>query len=431
MEFQTVVADNYKTARESWGEESLNTIRYIEFMASTMRKDISKWDFTDFMTTNNKPYVDKSKINKIFTDKAMATDRNSASASLTCKPFTFDQDVTNKLLELTKTRGNNDLASWKSQIATIQTNMDSYLNNIRTQATNLRDFQRKINSHVAVGNTELVSQVEKVCSEGFWSFLGISGNNVELRTVNELVLTYHNKTAGINISVNLGRFKLQINFDSLIPTIHSFSNNINLGYFHPHVSRSVICWGELGNSLQAMVNRGEIGNILRLTQTLITSYNPASTFMDIERFYISRYMITEGLSGPTVSHDSVNAIFNTLDRFNNKATKKLTIDQVLPFAKRLITGANLAMENNKIKCVGGHHYPPVNKNNLSFYETANLDDGNELPIYVKFHDAESYADANFDDDDEFELDTEDSNYHHYYELVDGTRCNSIGRPIKV
>jgi hypothetical protein len=423
MEMKTVVADGYKKVREEWGEEFIPSVRYIEYMASTMNKDISAWDFTAFLTDRKKPYLDKAKISRIFAERAFAVPVSTGS-------FAFEPDVAEKIATATNARANKEIEQLKAALSTRRSYVEQTQATLNGHLANLRLAADKVDRFVEVRDRKHVLQLEKLMGEGFWEFLGMQDHVITFATKNDLVLAYQNKTAGIDTKVNLGKFKAKLSLNSFTPTIHSHDNNVGwVSRIHPHVSNGSLCFGELGIPLRKMIEKGEIDNVMRMTQTLLTSYNPASVFVTIEKLFVSRTLKDKGLltaSNGYMFTEIGRRIFGALDAVNTGDVEKFSLAQVLEHANALLHGKWLKPARGKlVECEDPQkdHRPWMNVNNFVL-----AGDGPLGPFYSSFLTQEELvAQGYLEAGAEYTLGLFDSGYVREYQLRDGTPCTQYGK----
>jgi hypothetical protein len=171
----------------------------------------------------------------------------------------------------------------------------SLSNKINLLTDDIIAYQRKINEAVGfitqladaannVDTFDIISQIDKICSEGFYSYFKTENQCVNLIT-RPITLTEINKAAGINLSVPMGSYRVKLELRTLNLTVHSHKENLvrdNLP--HPFISGGHICWGDHTKELIHMYEKFDIHGILKLLQALLTTYSHQNPYRSLNAF---------------------------------------------------------------------------------------------------------------------------------------------------
>lgn len=106
----------------------------------------------------------------------------------------------------------------------------------------------------------------------------------------DIVLGEHNEYAGVDYSVNLGKFGIAITYkDCRITTLRAFpiGNNLKVNrYPHPHIATSFgLCFGDIDKAATTACIAGDIFEAVRLTYSLLNSYSPTNPYETLPAFY--------------------------------------------------------------------------------------------------------------------------------------------------
>lgn len=285
MNFQTATQDGYKQLREIFGDAYVDPIKYIEFMASTMHKNIADWEL--FLDANGKPHTDRKTINQCFMERLAAP--SPAAPAPSVAPIS-DADR-KRIMELSARESVAELNNLKSTLVGIENDMTSYTRNYHTKLGQYREYSQKVDNFVVKTNDSFLKQVESVCAQGFYKWAGLDANGrLNFETVGDLILSHQNKAALIDMSVNLGRFKIIADAFTLQVWVKPLERNIVLyGKVHPHVNNSgEICWGTLSDLFKRAAKNGDFVSVMNAVRDLITSYNHDNPYVALVSYYYAK-----------------------------------------------------------------------------------------------------------------------------------------------
>lgn len=325
---------------------------YIEYMAKTIGHDVSTWDFSKFMGDAGKPLVKKSAINKRFME-LVESKPVAVKSDLNPTQKTYFETEFRRLMNKDKDHFLQEMRKWEEQISALTVQFNATL-------TNLTNAQAKYDAHTPKNNDVIMKQLDRLLSEGFWEVGSDCGPSYfELVTKNDIVLKRVNKAAGINIEVNLGRFKAHVyaNTNNFIPKVYEYKNNVKIGAKpHPHVAGGALCWGNIAEMVANANAKQDMYQVLRLVQELLLSYHDRNPFVPLEHLHMIRKVyewdvknkkeITTKDSNGTVfmrSEGTVKMLLDAQRRVVEQSGGKFGTDiaDLLPFYNLIVSNGGL------------------------------------------------------------------------------------------
>lgn len=351
MKFGEAIKDGYALVRTQYGPEYIDITRYIEYLASSQRKDIKEWEFAVFLNSRGKPYLMKAEINRLFMQELLKVPSKTEG-------FRLSPEDATKVSELSSVNQTSERSRLTRDKANIEARLTSLTNEFNTAMTNLRTVNDKIKRMAGpVIDTRFVSEIEKTVDDGFWKWNGFNRNGTKLVFISasDIIVGYKNKAAGIDLTVNFGKFKIKLDPGSLFPEVtpgdNAFRLNDSTGYFHPHVSngaRGHICWGNLGSALTTAQGNVEISKVMSLCQQLLLSYNSGNPYVSLERFEIGKVLFDAGMyaytfGGGYVPQGASQYIQRQINALSENAPSgKIVNGKVLaPFLEHIFLGGKL------------------------------------------------------------------------------------------
>lgn len=105
----------------------------------------------------------------------------------------------------------------------------------------------------------------------------------------DVILNYKEPKAGIDYSINCGKYMVQIYLVDMGIIFKRFQGNVlesNSGrYIHPHArDNDAPCWGNAADTVANARVKGDIGTIIKVIDSILQNYNPDSPYVSIEEF---------------------------------------------------------------------------------------------------------------------------------------------------
>lgn len=214
-----------------------------------------------------------------------------------------DIELFNELATISDTPRYNSI---KEGIESLQRQIARRHMEIADMASNLISNVRDLRLMKERDEVLLAPDIEKILKDGWYKYdraKTIDWNNSNQDrwisvwfTTPDVVITHHNKAAGIDMKVNLGSFAIQ--YAPRAGKIRVFPNNRNLfvdedegeqGFYHPHVYHDgEVCWGNAGAVYSAAISNMTPSKALPALRTLLQTYNDESPYRDLIDFAIQK-----------------------------------------------------------------------------------------------------------------------------------------------
>lgn len=127
-----------------------------------------------------------------------------------------------------------------------------------------------------------IEEVIETCS--FLTFHSVYEEKILFVTNGSIVLTEKNPAAGLDISVDLGKFRIAIDPAEMILYVYRHENNIREGTYHPHVaSDGVPCYGDATPDLEKALIAGDLAQAIHILWSVLNHYNPGNPFVALAK----------------------------------------------------------------------------------------------------------------------------------------------------
>lgn len=266
----------------------VEAVEYIALLASQTGTRTESWDLVKLFGTGKGATLitDKTEINRKFFAQIEAV----KASALTVIP-SLDEATFKKIDELSVSRvcGGKRTANSIEALKKRQERYAKMIEKYFLMANQYIEKASKLDKQITVlegRRTNYASQINELLKENFWEFYGLTGSSIELVTRTDVTIRYRNPAAGINYTVNMGRYLAALDLSGNYITVHPFKNNIMVDrYPHPHVSGSTnVCWGNASSTVAQCLSKGDIGTVFRLLASILTGYNDGNPYVNIEQF---------------------------------------------------------------------------------------------------------------------------------------------------
>lgn len=248
------------------------------------------------------------------------------------------------------------------EIKKLDGNLESYRRNfddcearILTNTRSLEELETKkrhLDEDMKLLEPSIVTEIKKIIKEGTWGYLGfdIAKKEFKFYLTKDAICTYVNPSAGVNKSLNLGRFLL------LVSTIGSLRverlwDTVNDTTFHPHIRETSICWGNKKQVVESNHTTGRIFNNVLILNQLILEYCPDNPFRTFDKFSsFSRFKNLKFLLDNVPKDIAETILGEEINVIDTHLTNIPTID----LKGNFIIGANfkdLVMHNDRLAIV--------------------------------------------------------------------------------
>lgn len=268
-------------------KKQINAVNYIQFLSSTTGIDISEWDIREVFTGSKRQfYTDKKAINKAFFAEA---DRRKQDVGTMDLEFARIVDSQTKRISQSRLRRlKEQLDSHLQSASNLQSRLTESLRIISEKGREIRALDGRedglmsghIKNIIDSGRWKLGDDIEKVRSEA-------SRDQITLYSTSDIVITEKNKLAGIDHTVNLGRFKVGIFYDSgLYIEVMRWKDNFAVSnHIHPHIGTGGDpCWGQAGDEIRRLYLDFNLTEVFKILDSILFDYNDSNPYVPIYSF---------------------------------------------------------------------------------------------------------------------------------------------------
>lgn len=142
----------------------------------------------------------------------------------------------------------------------------------------------------------IAENVKNVLNKGQWKLHQVAHDHISFDMVNPVILRWKDDEKGVDITCNMGKFRLAyFPANSTIKVLASGDNIKSGGYYHPHVSGSDgVCWGNAKETINQALKTQDVGAILGTTFLLLNEYNSGSPYRILSEFVVDRDYTSTG-----------------------------------------------------------------------------------------------------------------------------------------
>jgi hypothetical protein len=286
--------------------KNLSALNYIKTIANSSNIDISAWDILEVFGREDKRglELDKKTLNKLFFAKVQSslnpptTEETKTetktegviaeNAVASTEDLTALKNAVAIAYERTKTTA---IEAQKKNTKSAKDNMDQYYRNFleyeRNYISGLRQV-KLLESTIKDGSEKyiegIILNLRKVIDKGIWINPVFDENYLYLNTKTNVVLHDVNKSANLDLHLDVGQLAVRINLkNNFALSVIPYKGNIQSGaMFHPHVnSEGTPCWGDAQNIAVKAIADYDFEKALTLLHTLLHTYNPGSPYINL------------------------------------------------------------------------------------------------------------------------------------------------------
>lgn len=276
-------------------------LNYIMTLASQMNENIKRWNLTTTFGNGDGDNLetDPRKLNKAFFDRLMRG-KPQAPATVTASPAPDAATQAEQVAEVHRVLRRHAArvarrelrdASNRARQMTEQAERQyaNYLRNLQQAVTAKRRVEQlEADTTDAARAERIANDLVGVLNEGFWYDPVVDSNDaLWLRTRNDVVLTFRNRAADIDVTVNLGRFAVQLVPGEARVSVFPCGRNRTPGsrdLSHPHVSGGSVCWGASAELANRAIADWQFGEVLQLLQQLLLTYCDDNPYVSLVEF---------------------------------------------------------------------------------------------------------------------------------------------------
>lgn len=256
---------------------------YLKSIASVANIDLSKTSILE--PVKALPRGDRGALNTfIFSQEAPKPEKPDLSAF----ESSFEA-LTKALVEFE----NNELLDAEGQYNYFRDQARAYQRNIESKLNEMNRWAHKIAILNAAPKGHLgesvKKEIEQITASPFWTLELVHQNEWEFRTRNDVFMTEKADEAGVNRTLNFGKYIARVNFIRGSILVRKYSNNLTTvrGFYHPYIDGSGgICWGNAKDTFYKLTKDRQWSKIMDLLASLLTTYSTSSTpWEDFEAFH--------------------------------------------------------------------------------------------------------------------------------------------------
>lgn len=272
-------------------KDQIKTISYIETIAKELEINLVDVNLFDILKNNEIIITaDNAEINKAL----LSFDRE--------KYFGTTEEV--EIVELNEEQIKNiDVAYSTVLTRKIKARQDEANSNVRSAMDRLRQHKdymkraydlREESKTLQVSDYScIVEDLKKIANDKRFELLSVSDTGmVNILIKEEIINTYKNSRAGIDLRVNLGMFKIKVNLVSGLDfTVEMHRNNVECsngefsGIYHPHLNNSgEICLGNMQELFDENRKDSNIFGMIDVAYSVLTTYNEDNPYISLAEF---------------------------------------------------------------------------------------------------------------------------------------------------
>jgi hypothetical protein len=236
--------------------------------------------------------TDKNAVNQVFFKWFEA--RPKAELTLT----DADKELFANIISVKSTQ--EYLSTVKARDVQLRNAVDA-TNSVQSYLRSMMEYQEKIDRLDGKSSWNLTETIKKAVADGWYTYdseLTSRYNSTRLNhrdhglvfTTPHVQCKYVNQAAGINKSLDFGRYQVVYVPSNGMVFVLKLENNINVdGYYHPHVTTSgSVCWGNGANAMGSAVKLHKVDEILQILRVILENYNADSPYISYIMFEVRR-----------------------------------------------------------------------------------------------------------------------------------------------
>lgn len=266
-------------------EKQIMIINYIEQLASSTGINIDDWNIMEVFGTGtgNNLVTDKRAINRILFDRFKSKNVEEKSASNT----TIAQEAQDAINKIAENILNERKRRLSDDLASILNNVQERYNRYLRALTDANSKRLELLALTSGAGPDISKEIEIICATDFWNFESANNRYICFVTAQDVVNTFKKPSAGVDISVNLGKFRAKYCVEGGYIKVEPAGNNVWCReYTHPHISsEGGICWGNAGSTANSMLTSFKIADAYNLLASLLVTYSNENPYAELGSFY--------------------------------------------------------------------------------------------------------------------------------------------------
>lgn len=282
MNLRETVRSGYKVFNRMSEEKRkahILAVQYIELLATQTNTKMEPWDLLEVFGTGkgNELLTNKTEINRKFFAKV-----EDIKSKTPAEAFALESRITEQMDAITRGMSERNISKYRRARDTLVRDAQSYFEQANRKLIQASE-QEQLALSVEKRESTVPAQISQIVQENFWEFHQLSGTCLELLTKADIILTHKNQAAGVDLRVNMGRFKSVLDLGTMDLRVLQHERNILVSnYYHPHVNAiGQICWGTAAATAADKLPKGEVADVLRLLASVLSNYNDGNPYMHL------------------------------------------------------------------------------------------------------------------------------------------------------
>jgi hypothetical protein len=185
----------------------------------------------------------------------------------------------------------------KSQLASKLSQAKNYFDAAQSELISAGEIRAKLMQLEGTPSISLTEEIKKCIADGWYKYdptLTKEWNRANTQgivfTTATVTTKYYNKKAGIEMDVNLGRFKVVYQPARNSIKVLPFEDNVHSsGHIHPHIgSGGSVCWGNAEDTYVHCMDHCQPSKAFLALRVILTTYNSDSPYVDLHEFAVQR-----------------------------------------------------------------------------------------------------------------------------------------------
>jgi len=267
--------------------EQIEKIMYIQDIAGKLNKNIQGINlFELFPNNNNIILAEKTDINRIlatFKREDFITEDEKIVVLLDDDQASIIGETMKTFRDINETKIQSKI---DSKIYDAQYYSNEYMRYLKEASTLRIQLENLKNNN----SNFVVDGINKLLETGKYSINSQTNSNIELLINHDVILTQKNTRANIDLRVNLGQFKIVVEYGSgsLNSYVRKHDNNITVHHFiHPHVENGTngyVCFGNMDASYTDAVRELDVFKMVETIYKVLTNYNHENPYKPLSLF---------------------------------------------------------------------------------------------------------------------------------------------------
>jgi hypothetical protein len=275
-------------------ENISKALTHIETLGNCYEVNIDNWDILKIFGKDepekNGIYTRVDILNKRFAEEFKKHTQEKPDMEEIRKKITGNSSM----VDYHKTnffRNSGGLVSLETSLGNYRRNLTSYRNHVTTTISNIRKTLEDIETAKITASKEKdlswLEGIEKILGENFWEIGSSYRDFISIRTKRPVYLKYKNPSAGLDFTVNMGYFTLEIRIGNTSISLYPYKDNIEVdNIHHPHFDSGAPCLGNAEGQYHNALEAKDSYKAIRILQALLTTYNHANPYKPLGAFYL-------------------------------------------------------------------------------------------------------------------------------------------------